>query len=262
MAGTSIYNITYFDHDESVYVQFLACNFACLGCVRRRYPGCHIAEGAAKGDAAPELLDVEGLADVLSEARRTLGLRRAVLGGWEPTADPQLCNVMKVLADLNVEVALLTNGYLLDRALDCLPRGSTVEVGVKSLDPARFSSYTGRRPEDLGRVLENMELALRQGLRVVVETVLIPGFNEAEDVEALAAYVASRLGAETPMIVDEYIPVPGAPWRRPTLGELEEARRRAERHLKGVVIRSSYTMRPKGRIYTLFPRRRGEATRS
>jgi len=53
---------------------------------------------------------------------------------------------------------------------------------VKSLDPARFSFYTGRRPEDLGRVLENMEPALRQGHRVV-ETVLIPGFNEAEDVE-------------------------------------------------------------------------------
>jgi len=27
------------------------------------------------------------------------------------------------------------------------------------------------------------------------------------------------------MIVDECIPVPGAPWRRPTLEELEEARR-------------------------------------
>jgi hypothetical protein len=56
------------------------------------------------------------------------------------------------------------------------------------------------------------------------------------------------------MIIDEYVPVPTAPWRRPTLEELNEARKRAERHLKNVKIRSSYTMQRLGNVYLVYPK--------
>jgi hypothetical protein len=56
------------------------------------------------------------------------------------------------------------------------------------------------------------------------------------------------------MIIDEYVPVPTAPWRRPTYEELVEAKQRAEKHLMNVVLRSSYTMKFKGKVYLIYPK--------
>jgi len=256
MTMTSIYHITYYDYDKSVYMQFLSCNFRCLGCIRRKFLWDHHLEdiGRSLSSVKIELLEVEKLAEILNGADREFGLRRAVLGGGEPIADPSFCSILKILHDLGLEVSILTNGYLLDKVLKCIHREDTLEFGIKSIWPEKFAMYTGRKASDLNRVLNNIENFFKQGYKVIIETILIPGFNDVNDVEEIAKFIATHLNASTPLIIDEYILVPTAPWRRPTYEELVEAKQRAEKHLKNVILRSSYTMKPKGKVHPIFPK--------
>jgi len=255
---TLIYHITYYDYDRSIYIQFAKCNFKCVGCIRNRFSwDHHLYEEKGFRELRKlsiETLSLEEFADIVKNVEKELGLKRAVLGGGEPTIDPAFCNIVKVLSDLGLEIAILTNGYLLHKVLNCIPKGSTVELSVKSIHPKKFAFYTKRSEDDLREVLKNMKLVLQSDLKLVIETILIPDFNNAEDVELLAQYIASSLGNYIPMIIDEYVPVPTAPWRRPTYEELVEAKQRAEKHLMNVILRSSYTMKFKGKVYLIYPK--------
>jgi len=226
------------------------------GCVRRKFLWDHHLgdNGRSLSNVKIRLLEVEKLAEVLKSIDREFELKRAVLGGGEPTADPSFCNIMKILHDLGLEVSILTNGYLLDKVLKCIHKEDTLEISIKSIWPERFAMYMGRKASDLNRVLNNIENVFKQGYRVIIGTILIPGFNDAKDVEEVARFIATHLNTSTPLIIDEYIPVSTAPWRRPTYEELVEAKQRAEKHLMNVIFRSSYTVKLKGKVYPIFPR--------
>lgn len=64
-------------------------------------------------------------------------------------------------------------------------------------------------------------------------TVFIPDLGGVEQVEKVAAFVAS-VDPKIPFHVLGYIPVPGAPWRRPTEREMGEAVAAASRQLERV----------------------------
>jgi pyruvate formate lyase activating enzyme len=66
-------------------------------------------------------------------------------------------------------------------------------------------------------------------------TVFIPDFGGVEQVEKVAAFVAS-VDPAIPFHILGYIPVPGAPWRRPTDDEMEEAVGVARGHLDRVTF--------------------------
>jgi len=257
---TRIYHITYYDYDKTAYVQFVGCNFKCLGCIRRRFTWDHhlYEDGDVKGLARSDVkvLTLEEFREIMEGVKEKMGLRRVVLGGGEPTADPAFYGVVRVLNNMSSEVVLLTNGFLLDKFLNSMSKDFTIELSIKSIHPEKFSIYTKRRKSDLDVVLKNMKLAFQSGFKVFVETILIPSFNEPQDIELLAERVASDLGEDVPMIIDEYVPVPSAPWRRPTLEELLEAKGRSEKYLRKVIVRSSYTMRPLGKVCLIYPKSR------
>ena len=77
MTKTSIYHITYYDYDKSVYIQFLSCNFRCLGCIRRKLLWDHHLEDIGRGFRI-ELLKIEKLAEILNSVDREFGLKRAL----------------------------------------------------------------------------------------------------------------------------------------------------------------------------------------
>jgi molybdenum cofactor biosynthesis enzyme MoaA len=255
---TLIYNITYYSHNKSIYIMFADCNFKCVGCIRKRFLRDHhlyrenCVEELEK--LRLETLDSEEFIEIVKYAKRELDLRKAILGGGEPTFDPMFCDIIKALNLLDLKLVILTNGYLLSKVLNCIPKSSIVELSVKSIHPEKFSAYTGRNKRDLNIILENMDSAFQSGLELIIETIFIPGFNEAEDIELLAEYVAHNLSRDVPLIIDEYVPIPSAPYRRPLLNELIDAKKRAEKHLKKVVIRSSYTRRYLGEIHLLYPK--------
>lgn len=256
---TLVYHITYYDYDKSLYIQFARCNFGCLGCIRKRYLwDHHIYKDSDAGGFEVQrfnTLSLEEFVEIIEKVYVEKGLKKAVLGGGEPTVDPTLCRIIDSLYSYGLEIVVLTNGFLMDRVIGCIPRNNLViELSIKSLHPEKFSIYTGRRCEDLQVVLRNLELVYSNNIDLVIETILIPGFNDIDDVELIAKYIASRLSNDIPLIIDEYVPIPSTPWRKPTLEELVEAKIRAEKYLRKVVIRSSYTMKPLGNVYQIYPK--------
>jgi pyruvate-formate lyase-activating enzyme len=252
---TNIFHITYYDNDKSVYIQFIGCNFRCIGCIRRSFKWDHHLpndELTSLNKPGIKTLSLEDLEKLLRDVKDSLGLEKAVLGGGEPTVDPAFCKIIKLLSNLNLNVAILTNGYRLGELMEYIPRNCLIELSIKSIDPMKFFTYTGR---DLETVLNNFKLILKYGINIIVETILIPGFNDPADIEKLAAYISSYSN-DIPLIIDEYIPVPNAPWRRPIVEELRETKELTQKYLKNVIIRSSYPefkMKPLGKVRLIYP---------
>ena len=63
----------------------------------------------------------------------------------------------------------------------------------------------------------------------------MPGLIESGEIERIAEFIAD-VDRDIPYRIDGYIPMENDVYRRPTKAELEEARRRAERHLRRVSI--------------------------
>lgn len=254
---TRVYHITFYDHDKSAYIQFLGCNLNCLGCIRKRYLWDHHVENIDQlmdAKATVKTLSLGRLEDILKRAVDVLGLRRVVFGGGEPTADPSFCHIINIVNGLGLDISILTNGYELDKVLNCIPPKTLVELSIKSIDKTKYKFYTGGG--DLDRVLRNFEALLNKQFNVVVETILIPQLNDVDDIERLAMYIASK-DPGIPLIIDEYIPVPQTPWSRPSKESLLEAYGKARKYLHIVVVRSSYpefhTSRKLGNTLVLYP---------
>lgn len=255
---TLIHHITYYEYDRSVYIQFLGCNLRCLGCIRKLYIWDHHLgqdELNRLGDAT-ETITLQELEELLVGVKKGYGLDRAILGGGEPTVDPVFCHIMGLLVGLGIDITLLTNGYEVDKVIHCIPKDVVLELSLKSIHPDKFYIYTGG---DLEKVLRNLDLVIEKGFRVLIETILIPGLNTAEDIEALAKYISKRFGRDIALVIDEYIPVPRSPWGRPSLEELLDAYTRASLYLDNVIVRSNYpvfkTSERLGNVFTLYPRR-------
>lgn len=199
------------------------------------------------GMGYPRPLELDDLRRIVAEVDRRYGVSSIVTSGGEPTADRSLPQILTSLAGRELKV--LTNGYLLKRLLPAfVETGAKAVVSVKSVDPQKHEAYTGR---SLTPVLEGLRAAFEAEALDAVETVLIPGFNDAPDVEALAEYI-SRLDDDIELIIDAYIPVPGAPWRKPYDEELLKAREAAERHLRRVRVREP-GVEMRGRAIIIYP---------
>jgi len=79
---------------------------------------------------------------------------------------------------------------------------------------------------------------------------LVPGLIDADEIERIAEFIAG-VDPEIPYRIDGYIPMENDVYRRPTVAELEEARRRAEKHLKKVSI-LHHGMRPRYAVRRIY----------
>ncbi|NOZ49336.1 MAG: hypothetical protein GXP37_04710 [Chloroflexi bacterium] len=88
---------------------------------------------------------------------------------------------------------------------------------------------------DVTPVLDNFRRLHQTGAPLRSESIVIPGTIDAPEIERIAAFIAS-VHAGIPYRLDAYIPVPGAPWPRPTAAEMEAAASAARRHLRQVSV--------------------------
>lgn len=176
-----------------------------------------------------EVMSAQEVERLLEVATRRLGFRKVRLTGGEPTLRRDLAEVVERIVALPGirEVALTTNGLLLERRAEELARAGlrTVNVSCDSLEPARFRELTGGgRLED---VLAGVRAARRAGIeRVKINAVLLAGVNE-EEIEAFVAFSAAE-GVEVRFI--EHMPMEAeriGQWRVDARAVLE---RLGERH--------------------------------
>jgi cyclic pyranopterin phosphate synthase len=159
------------------------CNFRCTYCMP--------AEGMVWLDRQ-ELLTYEELARVARICVERFGFGAVRITGGEPTMRAHLPRLFELLAPLDVDLAMTTNGVRLpELAHDLAAAGlRRVNVSLDSLDRATFQALTRR--DDLDRVLAGVDAALDAGLDPVkLNCVVIRDVNDHEVVD-LAAYGRER----------------------------------------------------------------------
>lgn len=142
------------------------CNLRCKYCM---------PEGGISSIPMPELLTYEEIATVC-EAAAELGIRKIRLTGGEPLVRLELPKLVRMISKIpQIEsIAMTTNGILLKDSLDELvDSGLTgVNISLDTLDRETFRHITGQ--DALDKVLESIQESLDAGLRVKVNTVLLP----------------------------------------------------------------------------------------
>lgn len=125
-----------------------ACNLRCRYCY------------AESGEALPEELPFETLADVISQAAR-LGARSVVIiGGGEPTIYPRFRELVEHVAALGMTPVVFTNSLTMTRELAgfLFARGASVMTKLDSLRPELQDFLAGREGASrlIYRGLENL----------------------------------------------------------------------------------------------------------
>ncbi|MCU0982263.1 MAG: radical SAM protein [Pirellulaceae bacterium] len=209
----AIYKVTYAEKYRRATLHNYGCNFRCRGCTYK-----------LKDNPRPErFLPVEEIHACL----RRLNPETVHFMGGEPTINPQLPELLAFCKhELGVTTRLgHTNGSgLVTKDLD------GTNVSFKAFDEDVHRAYTGR---SVAPNIENFRRSYEAGLEMRASTVFIPDLGGVEQVEKVADFVAS-VDRSIPFHILGYIPVPGAPWRRPTDDEMAEAVAAASGHLEGV----------------------------
>jgi GTP 3',8-cyclase len=136
------------------------------------------------------------------------GVRKIRLTGGEPLVRRDAGAILRRLSRYPVELAMTTNGVLLDKFLPDIRASGlrSLNISLDSLDPEVNQRIT-RRPH-LPLVREIIERLAREGFRVKVNMVVMQGVNEFEVPDFVA------WGRELPLHIRfiEYMPFDGNGW--------------------------------------------------
>ena len=230
---TNIYHIAAAPTEKQAFLHFWGCNFNCLGCCCKRW----IYDFMLK--ESKTVLYHEEPKEIAKPPERFLGFEKAMqileklevkwvlLEGQEASLDPQYPQLTEALHKrLGSYNVLLTNAYEMPPLKDT----DMVGVSFKAFTNSLHRHYTGKSNK---RVLENFVRLYQSGVKLSAETVLIPEYIDAGEVERIAKFIAS-VDKDIRYQIDSYFPVADCPWRRPTAEEMDEAVSLARRHLTNV----------------------------
>jgi GTP 3',8-cyclase len=159
------------------------CNFRCTYCM---------PEEGMEWLERDELLTYEEQARIARVCVERFGFDAVRITGGEPTVRAHLPRLITMLAPLEVDLALTTNGTrLAEMAHDLAAAGlRRINVSLDSLRPETFLALTRR--DELDRVIAGIDAARDAGLDPVkVNCVVIRGVNDDEVVD-LAAFGRDR----------------------------------------------------------------------
>lgn len=108
------------------------------------------------------------------------GVQKIRLTGGEPLIRKDIAEILTGLAQLPVQLAVTTNGVLLNEYFDLLEKTQlqVINISLDSLNPKRFNEITKRNEFD--RVWKNIQEAITRGFKVKLNTVLMKGVNDDE----------------------------------------------------------------------------------
>ncbi len=221
-----------------------ACNIQCKYCLRKYDCPNESRPGITSRVLSPE----EALERVRSVVRRNENLTVVgIAGPGDPLANDSTFEVLRRINREFPELTLCvsTNGLLLPERLDTL-----LKIGVKSITitinavlpevAARVYSwilYKGRRYSGVEAgswITHNqwlgLRMALEAGLIVKINTVLIPGVNEAEI--PMIAWLAGRRGAHLMNIIPLIPQAEFKEYERPSRSKIENMRAVCSEHIR------------------------------
>lgn len=109
-----------------------------------------------------------------------LGVRKVRLTGGEPLVRKDAGEIIDALAERPVSLAMTTNAVLVDRHLERMKKAglTNLNVSLDSLDADRFMMITRRTHFD--KVMNNIDLLIREDFNLKINCVVIRGMNEVE----------------------------------------------------------------------------------
>ena len=202
---TNIYHIMQFK-DNSAYLNFLGCNWKCKGCVRLRGWNSHLSPNDIKRlNKIYHELNKSKLKLSLDDTVKILkdnNIKKAYLGGHEPTIDPNILKIMRRLKDEGFWIKLITNGHLLsEKIMDLVDE---VTLSIKALDDEIHKAYAGASNK---RTLENFE-KFHNYEKIEMESIYIPELIECEEILKIAKYIA-KYNKNLRYRIDKYLSYSG-----------------------------------------------------
>jgi len=146
------------------------CNFRCYYCMPDEkinfYP-------TSKLMSADELLSI-------AKTFVSLGVKKIRLTGGEPLIRKDAREIISRLAKLPIELAITSNGYLLDQYLDLFQEIglSSINISLDTLNEEKFHQITKR--DYLRKVKSNIDLFIEKGFKIKVNVVVLKNVNENE----------------------------------------------------------------------------------
>ena len=174
------------------------CNLRCFYCMPEEEYEFTPASRLMQAD------EIEAIAKVFVSN----GVNKIRLTGGEPLVRKDAADIMRRLGALGVRLTLTTNGTRLHEFMDVIKEAgiTSLNISLDTLDKDRFMLMTRRDQYD--RVRSNIALAIREGLHVKVNVVVMKGLNDGEIVDFI------RWTKEEPIHVRfiEFMPFSGNKW--------------------------------------------------
>lgn len=147
------------------------CNFRCSYCMPYNLP-----KGYFFGSPRMTAEEINEIASVFVR----LGIKKIRLTGGEPLVRKDAKQIIKLLSKQPVELAITTNGMLVDEYIDTFMDAGirSINISLDSLDKSKFFHITQR--DCLERVFSNIHLLLLNNFHVKINVVVMKGLNETE----------------------------------------------------------------------------------
>lgn len=146
------------------------CNFRCFYCMPSEnihfYPKSRLMTADEIETIARQFVDQ--------------GVEKIRLTGGEPLIRKDADEIIYRLSQLPIELAITTNGYLLDKYLELFQRVGlqSINISLDTLDEEKFHNITQR--DYYYKVRSNIQKALKKGFKIKVNTVVMKGVNDEE----------------------------------------------------------------------------------
>ena len=139
----------------------------------------------------------------------SLGIKKIRLTGGEPLVKKDVGRLIQELGKLPVELAITTNGVLVDRHIEDFRVAGirSVNVSLDSLQAGRFNAISRR--EYFHKIMQNIELLLEHDFRVKVNVVVIKGVNDDE----ICDFVNWTKNQPVHIRLIEFMPFDGNKWQ-------------------------------------------------
>ncbi|GAB5417694.1 MAG: GTP 3',8-cyclase MoaA [Crocinitomicaceae bacterium] len=176
------------------------CNLRCFYCMPE--------EGVPHREAS-KFMTTEEVVGIAKEFV-ALGVTKIRLTGGEPLVKKGAASIIRELGKLPVELAITTNGILVDRFIDVFRESgiSSVNVSLDSLQEDRFNAISRRNY--FQKIRENIDLLLKHNFDVKINVVVIKGTNNDEIIDFVQWSVRDKISIQ----FIEFMPFDGNSWDR------------------------------------------------
>lgn len=149
------------------------CNLRCTYCMPE--------EGIVLRPRSEFMTKNEVLA--IAEKFVALGVKKIRLTGGEPLVRKDAKEIMEGLAKLPVELAITTNGILVDKFIDTFKacRLKSVNVSLDSLQEEKSNTITRR--DHFKTIISNIHLLIKEGFHLKINAVIMKGVNDDEIID-------------------------------------------------------------------------------